>query len=130
ALTALPLFDISVPEYFVFLAPLALGALAALGAERLARGEGRRLFLGASAVSATAIAIFVLHRGGGRRALAHAASLPVGASLRELVPLAASAAAVLLLRRRPAAILPAALAAFLAAGRFLEVGGLYPSCPE
>ena len=130
ALTALPLFDISVPDYLVFLAPLALGALAALGTERLARGEGRRLFLAASAAAAAAIGVFVVHRSGGLRFVAHHASLPIGPSLRELVPLAAGAAAVLLWRRAPAAALPATLAAVLAAGRVLEVGGLYPSCPE
>lgn len=130
AVTALPLLDISVPEYFVFLAPLALGTLAAIGAERLAQGEGRRLFLAAAAAAALAIAAFILHRSGGLRALSHTASLPVGPSLRELVPLAAAAVAVLVWRGRTAAAVPAALAAILAAGRVVEVGSLYPSCPE
>ncbi len=130
AVTALPLFDISVPEYLVFLAPLALGALAALGSERLARGEGRRLFLGAAAAAALAIAAFVLHRAGGLLALTRAHGLPFGPTLRELVPLAAGAAAVLVVRGRGVAAVPAALAAILAAARVMEVGGLYPSCPE
>jgi hypothetical protein len=130
ALAALPLFDISAPEYLLFLAPLALGALAALGAERLAHGAGRGLFLAASAVTIAAIGAFVLHRTGGFRRFGRHGLPSVDRTLLELAPLVVAAVLLLLARGRRAAALPVALAGVLALGRVLEVGRLYPSFPE
>src|SRR5262249_2893145 len=52
----LPLFDIGVLDYLVFLALFAVCALAALGADALSRGEGVGAFLAGAAVTAAAIA--------------------------------------------------------------------------
>ncbi len=54
AVASLPLFEISILEYCVFLAVFALSALAALGAERLCHGEGLPAFLVGTGLSALA----------------------------------------------------------------------------
>ena len=54
-LSKLPLFDIAVNDYFVFVAVFGLAGLGVLGAERLRRGEGAGAFV-AGAIAAVAVA--------------------------------------------------------------------------
>ncbi len=131
AITAIPLLDLAVPGYFVFLAAFAACALAALGTERLLAGEGRRVFLAAAALAALAVAAILLVRSPGMRALEIPDGFVRRRVLLELLPLAAGIAAVGLLGMRPpAAALGAALVVLLASARVLEAGGVYPSCPD
>ncbi len=130
ALSRLPLFDIAVTEYLVFLVPFSACALAALGAERLARGEGRGLFAAASALALAAVAALLLYRSADIRRLGMAEAHLRRRALLELAPLAVAPFAVALLGRHRARAVPVALAALLVSARDLEAGGLYPSCPE
>jgi hypothetical protein len=127
ALTSLPLFDITVTDYFVFLAAFAVCGLAALGTDRLLAGEGRRLFLGSAAVCTLAVAMLYLLREPGMRRLDMPISYLHRRVLLEIAPLAIAAAFVAVnpLRRR---ILGGALVVLLASGRLLEAGGIYPAC--
>jgi hypothetical protein len=126
----LPLFDIGVLDYLVFLALFALCALAALGTEALRRGEGAAAFLAGAALTAAAVVVAYRFRRTGLDALA----MP-HAFIRErlawaLGPLLLGAAAVVWARRRAA--WPAAapiLLGLLLASRVAEAGSVYPTLP-
>lgn len=133
ALAALPLFDIAVLDYLVWLAAFAACALAALGADRLLAGEGRGAFLaGAALALAGILAVFFAFEPAMRQL-----DMPED-YLRErlllaVVPLGLGMIlAAAFLRRAPAralaAVLAAALLALLAVPRVLEAGGVYPVC--
>src|SRR5262249_1044480 len=63
AFASLPLFRIGLRDSPVFAAVFAVAVLAALGAERISRGEGRVAFLcGAAAAAAAIAAIYVARR--------------------------------------------------------------------
>ncbi|MFL6200936.1 MAG: YfhO family protein [Thermoanaerobaculia bacterium] len=127
ALAALPLFDIAVLDYFVWLAVFATCALAALGADRLLAGEGRGTFLAGTALALAGIAaVFFAFEPAMRRL-----DMPP-AFLRErlllaLVPLALG---IVLAgwRRASARALAVALLVLLAVPRFLEAREVYPVC--
>jgi hypothetical protein len=130
--TALPLFDISVPDYLIFLGVFALAALAALGVDRLCDGEGTAAFL----LGATAATMLI--------ALLHFRRLPdmqrldmPPAFLREklwleLAPLVVGSLAVVAMRARPmlshAGV--AVLAVVFLASRVAEGGRVYPTLPS
>ncbi|MGE5414305.1 MAG: YfhO family protein, partial [Syntrophomonadaceae bacterium] len=129
-LSGLPFFDIAVTEYLVFLVPFSACALAALGADRLARGQGRGLFAAASTLALAGVAALLLYRSAGLRQLGMAEAHLWRRALLELVPLVAAPLVVAVLGRREARAVPVALAVLLVAARDLEAGALYPSCPE
>jgi hypothetical protein len=132
AVGALPLLDIAVLDYFVFLAAFGVCALAALGADRLLDGEGRRAFLFGAALSLVAIGtLFALRR-------PHMVVLDMPAAyldrrlVLELAPLAAACLLVLAGARigaRASRATVAALAILLVAQRVLEAGDVYPTLP-
>jgi hypothetical protein len=130
AVAALPLLDIAVLDYFVFLAAFALCALAALGAERILDGAGRRGFLVACAASLAAIATLFFRLRPQMRALDMPETYLDRRFLLEVVPIAAG---LLLLGTTRAAAAArrgvVALCVVLLAARLLEAGDVYPTCP-
>ena len=130
ALAALPLFEIGILEYFVFLAVFALSVLAALGAERLRHGEGLAAFLIGTGLSAAAIAGVFRFRAAGMAALGMPSAFRTTRLLWELMPLAAAALLVVFtLRRRRAWWTAPILLGLLLASRTAEAGGVYPTYP-
>jgi hypothetical protein len=131
AVAALPLLDIAVLDYFVFLAAFSVCALAALGADRLLDGTGRLAFLvGAAASLATIGGLFVRLRPE-IRALGMPEAYLDRRFLLEAVPLAAGIVLVLAARRdaRSCHRAVVALCGLLVVGRLLEAGDVYPTCP-
>ncbi len=129
AVAALPLFDIALTDYLVFLAVFAACALAALGTDRLMDPEGRRVFLVAAALCVVALGILFFALAPGMRQL----EIPAGhlhrRALLEFVPLGAGMLLVAVLGKRATGALGATLVALLASARVLEAGAVYPSCP-
>ena len=127
---ALPLFDISILDYFVFLAVFALSALAALGAERLRHGEGVPAFLFGAGLSALAIVGVFRFRKASMEALAMPPEFLRARLLWEIVPLALAALLVVFARRLPRARWTATLLlGLLLASRTAEAGAVYPTYP-
>jgi hypothetical protein len=130
ALTALPLFDISLTDYLVFLAVLGLAGLAALGAESLSRGDGVPVFVLGACSAAVAIAVLFGFRKAGMEGLAMSPDFLRARLLWEIVPLALAAALVVGARRPPRRgwIAPILLGLLLSQ-RSAEAGGLNPTYP-
>jgi hypothetical protein len=127
---ALPLFEISILEYFVFLAVFALSALAALGAQRLRHGEGVPAFLFGAGLSALAIVGVFRFRKAGMEALAMPPEFLRARLLWEIAPLALAAFLVVFARRLPRARSTAPLLlGLLLASRTAEAGSVYPTYP-
>jgi hypothetical protein len=125
--SALPGFDVALNYRMVFLAPLGLAGLAALGAEEIRRSPGRPIAVAAAAVLALLVLFFVLSRAEFRDR-----SLPesfVRASFAvELLALAALAAAALV-RPLSGTRLAGAAVLLLVLERFAEMTGVYPTLP-
>ena len=129
AVGKIPLFDIAITDYLVFLAAFATCGLAALGADRLADGKGRGAFLLGTAVSLVGIGGLFLWWEPAMRQLDMAEGFLQRRLLLELVPLGVG---LVLLAARGPRFRRAALAAVLvlfAATRSLEAGDVYPTCP-
>src|SRR5262249_6701993 len=129
AVGRLPLFHMAVNDYLVFLGTFGVVALAALGLDRIARGEAVGTFAGACVLAAVAIgALFAA-------VLSELLGLEMSESdlLRRLAmqcgPLVAAAAASLAWKRRPQALAPVLVLLF-AASRALEAGEVYPTFPD
>jgi hypothetical protein len=130
-LTALPLFDIAVADYFIFFSVFALASLSVLGMERLRSGEGLPVFAAASVASIMAL---VLLAGARRPAL-----MEIGMSanyfrlraLLQVVPLLLGLGGIVLFRRRRRAVtgLGAALLVIFTAQRGFEEADVYPTFP-
>jgi hypothetical protein len=129
AVARLPLFDVGILDYFVFAAVFALAFLAALGAERLARGEGRTAFLWGAAVAAVGIAAVYVFRRAEMRALEMPDDFLRMRLGWQLVPLGAAAAFVASTRRARGAVSAAACLVLLGLSRFAEAGSVYPTMP-
>jgi hypothetical protein len=131
AIAWLPLFDIALNDRIVFWASFALCALAALGANRLADGEGAPAFLVGAALSMLLVWGLHVHY---RRTLEILGMPAEYRRLRfnlQIVPLAAGAALVAALsRRRLARGGLVALVGLFAAERTLEAGSFYPTFPS
>ena len=130
ATSRLPGFSLALNYRLVFLAPLGLAGLAALGADRLAaRPSTRRdvAIAAAAAVALLAIA-FLLHRGVFRER-----GLPspfVAASFaQEVLPVLLLGVIALFVRTRESSATATAVA-LLVAQRILEMGGVYPTLPS
>ncbi|HEY4230447.1 MAG TPA: YfhO family protein, partial [Thermoanaerobaculia bacterium] len=128
AIAWLPLFDIALNDRIVFWASFAVCALAALGANRLADGEGAPAFLVGAVLSMLLVWGLHVHY---RRSLEILGMPAEYRRLRfnlQIVPLAAGAALVAALsRRRLARGGLLALVALFAAERTLEAGSFYPT---
>jgi hypothetical protein len=123
----LPGFALALNYRLVFLAPLGLAGLAALGADRIADPDSspRGLAIASAAVLVFLTLLFVLSTGVFRER-----SLPAGfvaiSFADEAAPLALLAVAALLPGERRREVTAAALA-LLAAQRWLEMRGAYPT---
>jgi hypothetical protein len=128
----LPLFDIGVLDYLVFLALFATCALAALGADALGRGEGVAAFCGATAITAAVIGFVFAFRRTGLAALLMPPEFARARLAWGLAPLLAGAAGVLVLRWRGArgrAWIAPLMLAILLVSRVAEAGSIYPTLP-
>jgi len=129
--TKLPLFDIAVGDYFIFLAVFALAALAVLGLERLRSGEGLPVLAAASVLSVATLALLGASRQG---TLAELGMSPDYARLRillQVVPLLFALGVVLARTRQRLSgeSAGALLLVLLVAERGAEEHGVYPTCP-
>ena len=130
AVTRLPLFDMSSVEYLVFLTAFALCGLAALGAHRLSRGEGRVAVLAGAAVTLLGVGL-LLGRLGFRLESFHAfEDSPSRRIALMAAPTILLALTVFLVSRRRWQGAAVAIPVLLLAARAAEAGGLYPTCPE
>ena len=133
AVAALPLFDISVTDYFVFLWVFALAVLAAMGLDRMRAGEGSAAFLAGTVVSVSAILLGASSRASSLRDIGMGLGYFRLRLLLEIVPvLAAAVLAAVLLRkwgRIPASAAAALLLLFVAARR-VEEAEVYPTYPQ
>ncbi len=131
-LAKLPLFDIAINDYLIFLTVFGLAGLAVLGAERLQHGEGAAPFL-AGAVGATLVLLVVASaRAGGMIELGMSGDYLRYRILLQVVPILAGATLVAVLARhgRPGGAAVAALLVLFAAERRLEEAQMYPTYPE
>ena len=128
-LARLPLFDIAINEYSIFLATASLCALSTLGVAALAGGRADTTFVRASLLTAGVLAVLYARYVPRLDALGMPAAYSRGRFLLQIVfPLAASALFLPALRnRRVARAAPAILVVLLAAQRLLEAGSLYPT---
>ena len=126
---ALPLLDIAVLDYFVFLAIFGVAALAALGAERLQDGEGRPAFISGAVVAiALVTAVSVRERPEIEQRLSSAVWRQ--GLVLQIAPVAVALVAMSVLSRRHRANVGAPLlVVVLAASRIGETGRLYPTAP-
>ena len=130
-LAQLPLFDIAIGDYLVFLWVFALAALAVLGLDELRQGRGFALFA-AGAVAATLATVLVLFvRGGALRHLGMSAGNLRLRVLLQVVPVLLALGLVLASARRRAlgGVAAAALLALFLAQRALEEREVYPTYP-
>ncbi len=130
-IASIPLFDISVNDYFIFLALFGLVALAVLGAESLARGKGVPAF--AAGVVATTLAALLVGaaRGPKLRAIGMEPSYLQARLLAQVLPLLLGLTLVLALARRSrlGAGAIAALCVLVLAQRRIEEAEVYPTYP-
>jgi len=128
---AIPLFDIAITDYFVYLSVFGLVALAVLGADGLARGEGVAAFAVGAVATTVGVLVIVAARG---PKLGEIGMLPpyLGERLGvQILPLVAALGIVLWLGRRSrlGAGAVAALCLILLAQRRIEEGEVYPTYP-
>lgn len=131
-LTSLPLFDIAICDYFVFLWVFALAALAVLGADRLREGYGVPAFLAGGLAATMAIVVAAGIRSRGLRVDLGMSPAYLGSRLlMQVLPLLAALLLVLFCarRRRFGAAPLAALLALLVLQRGLEERDVYPTYP-
>jgi hypothetical protein len=125
ATSRLPGFALALNYRLVFLAPLGLAGLAALGVDRIATGESSRPLTTAAMITAVVLALLFVASTGVFRERA----LPGGFLRRsiaaEVLPVALLIATALLPRRRA----PVLALGLLVAQRFLEMHGTYPTLP-
>lgn len=125
ATSRLPGFALALNYRLVFLAPLGLAGLAALGVDRIATGESSRPLTTAAMIAAVVLALLFVASTGVFRERA----LPGGFLRRsiaaEVLPVTLLIATALLPRRRA----PALALGLLVAQRFLEMRGTYPTLP-
>ncbi len=127
---ALPLFDIAVLDYFVFLAIFALAALAVAGLDRLRAGRGAGAFAAASVASVCAIVLLTSSRQVRLAEFGMSPSVLRQRVLMQVVPLLLGLAIVgVASRRSPGAASRwiAVLLLLFAAQRGFEESGVYPT---
>jgi len=132
AVAALPLFDIAVTDYLVFLWTFALAALAAMGLDRLRAGEGVAAFLAGTVLSVSVTVLAGTLRAGPLRDLGMESGYMRVRLLLQVVPmLAVAVLGAALLRRwgRIPATAAAALLLLFVAVRRAEEAEIYPTYP-
>jgi hypothetical protein len=129
ATSRLPGFSLALNYRLVFLAPLGLAGLAALGADRVLeeRAMARRLAVAAAAVAAILAVLFAISDDVFRERALPPDFVAVSFG-EELLPVLLLGATALLLRNRGSTVIATAVA-LLVAQRYLEMGGVYPTLP-
>ena len=128
AVAKLPLFDIALNERLLLWTVLSLCVLAALGADRLADGEGAPAFLAGCAGTLGLVAWLCVRYRPRLAALEMPADFLRGRLLAQLVPLVLGLVLVAVLSRRLRATVGLSiLVAIFAAARVFEQGGTYPT---
>jgi Bacterial membrane protein YfhO len=127
--TSLPLFDIAVADYFVFLCVFAVAALAALGLDTLREGRGSALFAAGALLAALGIVLTAAFRAPGLQELGMSAGYLRWRVLLQILPVIAALVLVSLPGRLAGAIPLAALLVLFAAERRLEESDVYPTFP-
>jgi hypothetical protein len=132
AVARLPFFDIALNERAVFLAAFSLSALAAIGVERIRRGERLVTALAAALATGAVVGLLFLQARPTLLRLDLEEGFLRGRVLLQTVPLLllAVTVAVAVARRRLAALIPAVALVLLLAERGLEAGRLYPTFPS
>ena len=132
AVVALPLFDIAVTDYLVFLWTFALAVLAAMGLDRLRAGGGVAAFLAGTVLSVSVTVLAGMLRAGPLRDLGMESGYLRVRLLLQVVPLLAVAVVGAALLRRwgriPATAAAALLLHFVAVRR-AEEAEIYPTYP-
>ena len=131
-LAQLPLFDIAIGDYLVFLWVFALAALAVLGLDELRQGRGFALFAAGSVAAALATVLVVFVRGGALRDIGMSAGNLRLRVLLQVVPVLLALGLVLRLaarRRALGGVAAAALLALFLAQRAIEEREVYPTYP-
>ncbi len=129
ATSRLPGFSLALNYRLVFLAPLGLAGLAALGADRLVQRRSRTGELAIAAAGSLALlSIFFFLSRGVFRERGLPADFVARSFAAETAPLLLLGLATLVGRARPASVVRAA-AILLVAQRFVEMGGVYPTLP-
>lgn len=128
ALAKLPLFDIALNERLVFLMVFSVCTLAAFGADRLFRGEGRMAFAVASVAVLSLLTILFIRARPVMAALEMSAGYARERFLFQVLPLAVGLVLLAWPRSRPRG-LPLALVATFALTRAAEEGDRYPTLP-
>jgi len=131
AVAKLPLLDISVLDYFVFLAIFAIAVLAALGSDRLLAGEGGRAFLGGTALAAISIAGLYVLRDAKMERLGLTPAYLHGRLAGALAPLLLGALCVAAVagKRASPGLAASALLGIVVVSRIAEGGLFYPTLP-
>jgi len=130
-LAKLPLWDIAINEYLIFLATFSVCALAVMGTAALSRGEGAAAILSGAAAVLAGAAVIVAVGLPRFSELAMPEAFLRRRVLIELFPLGLAIVLVAVLaRRRRMAAAACALVGLLAAQRAFEAGGVYPTLPE
>ncbi len=128
AVAKLPLFDIALNERLLLWTVLSLCVLAALGANRLADGEGAPAFLAGCAGTLGLVAWLYVRYRPRLAALEMPAAFLRGRLLAQLLPLLLGLVLVAVLSRRLRATVGLTiLVAVFAASRVFEQGGTYPT---
>ena len=130
-LARLPLFDIAVNDYLVFLTVFGLAGLAVLGAEGLQRGEGAGPFIAGAGLATAALLAVASARADGLIGLGMSGDDLRFRVLLQVVPVLGAAILVAVLARRGRLGAPAvALLSVLFVGeRRLEEAETYPTYP-
>jgi hypothetical protein len=130
-LSKLPLFEIAVNDYFIFLTLFGVASLAVLGAERLSRGEGAAPFVAGAVATAGGVLWIVAARAGDLRQLGLEGGYLRARVLWQTAPLLGAALLVGALARRGrlGAGAVALLGVLLLAERRAEEGEVYPTYP-
>ena len=128
---AIPLFDISVNDYFIFVALFALVALAVLGAGSLARGEAVPAFTAGVVATTLGVLLVAAARGTKLRELGMEPAYLQARLLAQVLPLILGLTLVLLLARRSrlGAGAIAALCVLVLLQRRIEEAEIYPTHP-
>jgi Bacterial membrane protein YfhO len=131
-LSKVPLFDLAVNDYFVFVAVFGLAGLGVLGAERLRRGEGAGAFVAGAFAAAAVVGVVAAVRAKGLSFLGIDREFLRNHILLQTVPPLAAAAFVGFARRRHTlgGRVVAVLVLAFVVQRALEENGTYPTFPR
>jgi hypothetical protein len=130
-LATLPLFDIAVCDYLIFLWVFALAALGALGIDRLREGRGAALFAAGAVAAVLCVVLVAAARGDALRDLGMSVGFLRWRILLQVVPVLLALGIVWAGRRGrlPAPAVATVLLVLFLAQRALEQREVYPTHP-